>query len=313
MQRRFTLALLALGALVVPSERAAAQIMLSEPASVMQQIDGTRITLEYYRPRARGRSPLFGQDAVVWEKVWTPGANWSTKLSFEKPITLNGVDIPPGTWSVWMEMSEDEFVPETFILDPEPVIFHTQGPPEREGQIRMPVSLQEADGFTEVLTWNFTDVRNDGATLAMHWGDRKAEFDIGVEPSMSLTATAEQARPVVGMYDIAFGPGMAPPPGAPPMPEMPDMTLEISWESDTGWLKADMEGTPDDFMNMVDLRLMPFAEGIFMPTEFWEEGVYNAWEAFVEFEYDGDGAVTGFLIRDAITDEVIFEGRRSDG
>ena len=66
--------------------QAHAQIRASEPATLVQAIDGTEFRIDYYRPRTRGRAPLFGPDAVVWEHIWTPGANWATKLSFQKPI-----------------------------------------------------------------------------------------------------------------------------------------------------------------------------------------------------------------------------------
>jgi hypothetical protein len=298
------LALLAVG-MTEPIE---AQILLSEPAKMAQTIDGTEILIEYYRPRVRGRAPLFGQESVVWERIWTPGANWGTKFTASKPVTVNGVEIPAGTWTVWMQMSDEEFVPETLVFDPEETIFHTQGPEEREGQIRMPISLQDADRHTEILTWQFEEISSTGGTLTMRWGTHMAEMEIGVEPSMRVTATAEEALPVVGMYSLEPSPAMMPP--GTDLSEMPEMTMELTWSEDDGWLRADMEGSPDPFMNTVDLRLMPFAEGVFMPTECWPGDLLNAWEAFVEMDYDADGTVTGFLIRDGVTDEVVMEAKK---
>lgn len=290
------------------AEPVEAQILLSEPAKTGQTIDGTEILIEYYRPRVRGRAPLFGKEAVVWEHVWTPGANWGTKFTANNPVTVNGVDIPAGTWTIWMQMSDDEFMPETLVFDPEETIFHTQGPAEREGQIRMPIALQDADRHTEILTWQFEEISSTGGTLVMRWGTHMAEMEIGVEPSMSVTATAEEALPVVGMYSLEPSPAMMPP-GVDPS-QMPQMTMELTWSEDDGWLRADMEGFPDPFMNTVDLRLMPFAEGVFMPTECWPGDLLNAWEAFVEMDYDADGSVTGWLMRDGVTDEVLMEATR---
>ena len=59
-------------------------------------IDGTKITMEYSRPRARGRNPLFGTRAVRWDEVWTPGANWATTFETTKDMTLNGRRVPKG-------------------------------------------------------------------------------------------------------------------------------------------------------------------------------------------------------------------------
>ena len=307
------LALLAVGM----TEPVEAQILLSEPAKTGQTIDGTEILIEYYRPRVRGRAPLFGQESVVWERIWTPGANWGTKFTASKTVTVNGVEIPAGTWTVWMQMSDEEFMPETLVFDPEETIFHTQGPEERDGQIRMPIALQDADRHTEILTWQFEEISSTGGTLTMRWGTHMAEMDIGVEPSMRVTATAEEALPVLGMYTLMPGPAMMPPgvEGGPPEgmdpSQMPPITMELTWNEDDGWLRADMEGFPgNEFMNTVDLRLMPFAEGIFMPTECWPGDLLNAWEAFVEMEYDSDGTVTGWLMRDGVTDEVLMEAKK---
>ena len=77
---------------------------------LMQTIDGTQFRIDYYRPRARGRTPLFGgSEAVVWEPVWTPGANWATKMSFQKPIEFQGVPIEPGIYFVPAILHTDQF------------------------------------------------------------------------------------------------------------------------------------------------------------------------------------------------------------
>ncbi|MEP6509570.1 MAG: DUF2911 domain-containing protein, partial [Gemmatimonadales bacterium] len=55
-----------------------AQVRASEIGVMSQMIDGTKITVEYSRPRSRGRDSLFGTKAVHWDEVWTPGANWAT-------------------------------------------------------------------------------------------------------------------------------------------------------------------------------------------------------------------------------------------
>ena len=85
--RRLAFSMALLGA--SPSA-AAAQIRASEIGTMSQIIDGTKITMEYSRPRARGRDQLFGH-VVHWNEVWTPGANWATTFETNKNITLNGV------------------------------------------------------------------------------------------------------------------------------------------------------------------------------------------------------------------------------
>ena len=92
------------GALMVPAI-ASGQVRLSERGSIGQTIDGTTINLEYARPQARGRSPIFGQ-VVRWGETWTPGANYATTIAVSKDVKVNGQDLARGTYSVWMIAAE---------------------------------------------------------------------------------------------------------------------------------------------------------------------------------------------------------------
>jgi hypothetical protein len=286
---------------VVSASDASAQIRASEPATVQQTIDGTVFTIEYFRPRARGRSPLFGHDAVVWEHIWTPGANWATTFEFQKDITINGHEVPAGKYGIWIDMSEAEFMPTTLILEPDVLRFHTNPPEERDAQIRMPLTLSEGP-YREVLTWEFEDISSTGGVLSLNWGEMRIPLEIGVQPSMRMTVTEEEGRPVVGMYDLV------PPPGAPPMPEgMTGPTFEVTLDTD-GALWADFEGMPGDegdWFNQMEFRLLLFADGIFKPAEYYSGAVQEVWDAFLELDYEG-GQVTGFSIRDGKTDEIFM-------
>jgi hypothetical protein len=68
--------------------------MLSEHAVVAQTVAGTTITVEYYRPQARGRDSLLGK-VVKWGGRWTPGANWATTIEVDRDVRLNGEGLFP--------------------------------------------------------------------------------------------------------------------------------------------------------------------------------------------------------------------------
>ncbi len=289
-------------ALLLPTPEVAAQIRASEPAMVRQTIDGTVLTVEYYRPRARGRSPLFGHDAVVWEHIWTPGANWATTLEFQKDVTIEGVEVPAGKYGLWIALSESEFMPETLILEPDVLRFHTNPPPDNDAQIRLPLEVGQGP-FREVLTWEFDDVSSTGGVLSLNWGELRIPLEIGVQPSMRMTVTEEEGAPAVGLY------ALLPPPEAPPMPGgAPDPTLEVTLDDD-GALWADFEGMPGpegEWFNEMKFRLLPFAEGIFKPAEYYTGAVQEVWDAYLELDYDASGVTTGFSIRDGMTDDIMM-------
>src|SRR5258708_12524197 len=83
--------------LALTARLAAAQdIPLSQHATVSQRVGTTAITIDYNRPVARGRK-LFG-DLVPWGRVWHPGANDATTITFSKSVLVEGNPLPPASY-----------------------------------------------------------------------------------------------------------------------------------------------------------------------------------------------------------------------
>src|SRR5215211_700463 len=127
--------LLALGACAMLAADVGAQVRASERAVVSQTIDGTVFTIDYARPRVRGRSPIFG-GVVHWGEVWTPGANWATTLEVTRDAQLDGHPVPKGKYSMWMVVSPSTW---TMVLDTTWQRYHTEAPDSAAGQVRIPV------------------------------------------------------------------------------------------------------------------------------------------------------------------------------
>ena len=180
------------------SEPARSQIRASEIGTMSQIIDGTKITMQYSRPRARGRDPLFGSKIVHWDEVWTPGANWATTFDVDKNVKLDGHPVAKGKYSVWMVVRQSGDW--TLVLDPKVKLYHMNPPDSNVTQIRFPVHPREAP-FAEVLTWSMPEIRIDGGTLAMNWGKTVVAMNVAVEPSLQATLAENEAQPYLGRYD----------------------------------------------------------------------------------------------------------------
>jgi hypothetical protein len=185
--------------MVAHATPALAQVKGSELGSISQVIDGTTITMQYSRPRVRGRNPLFGTKAVHWGEVWTPGANYATTLEADKSITLDGRAVPKGKYSVWFVVRQSGDW--TMVLDPKWKQFHNMPPDSNPAQIRFAVRAREAP-FTEVLTWSWPALRVDGGTLVMNWDRTSVALKVGVSPSYSTTMPLADAQPYLGRYDF---------------------------------------------------------------------------------------------------------------
>jgi hypothetical protein len=62
-------------------------------------IGGTTFTVDYSRPLVRGRQ-LLG-DVVPYDRLWRTGANAATQFTTSSPITLAGIQVPAGTYTLW--------------------------------------------------------------------------------------------------------------------------------------------------------------------------------------------------------------------
>ena len=68
-------------------------------------IGSASISIDYGRPLARGRV-LLG-DVVPFGEVWRTGANAATQLTTSAPITLAGMRLPAGTYTLWTVPRKD--------------------------------------------------------------------------------------------------------------------------------------------------------------------------------------------------------------
>ncbi len=72
---------------------------LSPRDTVTATVGGANITLDYSRPARRGRA-IWGA-LVPWDQVWRTGANAATSLTTSADITIGGVAVPAGSYTLF--------------------------------------------------------------------------------------------------------------------------------------------------------------------------------------------------------------------
>jgi hypothetical protein len=72
---------------------------LSVRDTVRAGIGAAKFTVDYSRPLARGRTLLGG--IIPYDVVWRTGANAATQLTTSAPITLAGLQLPAGAYTLW--------------------------------------------------------------------------------------------------------------------------------------------------------------------------------------------------------------------
>ena len=274
---------------------AIAQVKASEIGSMSQMIDGTKITMQYSRPRVRGRDPLFGTKAVHWGEVWTPGANWATTLETDKAITLDGRAVAKGKYSVWFVVRQSGDW--TMVLDPKWKLFHMTPPDSNPAQVRLAVHTREAP-FAEVLTWSMPALRVDGGTLAMHWDRTAVSVNVGVAPSLTTTMPLADAQQYLGRYDFAEVDSTG--------KVTKTSTMVLDYEN--GTLKG-LGGPWNGYLK--HFAMVRVAPDWFVPAVYDEQGViYEVLRPDVTIEFTRvDGRPTTFEWRDE-DDKVFVRGKR---
>ena len=105
----------------------ASQASLAKRASPLDSVSfefgGARVKVCYGRPSARGRTMIGGM-AIPLGKLWRTGANEPTMIHTSGPITVAGVKLEPGTYSLYTIPEKDEW---TIIINRSTVQWGDEG------------------------------------------------------------------------------------------------------------------------------------------------------------------------------------------
>jgi hypothetical protein len=156
-------------------------------------VDGRWIEIKYGRPIKRSRD-LFGlpdwidalNDAAP---VWRAGANYSTQLSNEMPLEIGGTRIAPGTYTVFIDLAQDNW---TLIISnwkaqtqgytvgcPDALFGAFEYTPDKD-VVRTRMKLETLPFSFDQLHWQFLDVSASGGRLAIFWDTEMASVPFTV-------------------------------------------------------------------------------------------------------------------------------------
>lgn len=184
------------------------------PRGRVEQIVGlTNISIDYSRPSVKGRK-IFGE-LVPYGQVWRTGANKCTTIETDGPVEIEGSMLPAGIYSVFTIPSEDTWV----------VIFNSDtslwGEEDRKDsldvlRVKIPVRSAYAEkmaseavatdmtsasasrrqggaAFTETLTFDLAEVKDDKARLELRWENTVIGISIHADATDKALTNIKQA------------------------------------------------------------------------------------------------------------------------
>src|SRR5438067_1677490 len=164
--------------------------------TVIQQIGPVKVSVDYSSPHVH--SPT-GEDrkGKIWgtlvpygltnlgfgtckECPWRGGANENTVFTTSHDVVVQGQKLPAGTYALFFITDPNEW---TAIFSKNHTSWGSFFYDPAEDALRVKVKPEKSE-YREVLTYDFTERKNDAATLALKWEELAAPLQITV-PSVA--------------------------------------------------------------------------------------------------------------------------------
>lgn len=143
--------------------------------SVSMTVGTGMVKVCYSRPSLRGRT-MIGGEAVPYGKLWRTGANEPTTLHTSVPLSIAGIEVGPGSYSLYTIPREDEDW--TLIVNASTSQWGHEGqyPGVKDQDVgRTEVAAEPTDGTVEQFTIRPAE---DGSGLVLEWQNSRVHVPI---------------------------------------------------------------------------------------------------------------------------------------
>ncbi len=170
--RKILVAAMALGAMQISAQELP---MPSPTATLEQRVGLTDFVINYSRPGVKDRV-IFGE-LVPYGELWRTGANASTTIEFNTPVTFAGTEVPAGKYALLTIPGEEAW---TLILNQSMDISGTSGYSEDQDVLRIEVEAMEIPSV-ESFTIDINNLRNESADLVLLWDETMVRVPMKME------------------------------------------------------------------------------------------------------------------------------------
>jgi tetratricopeptide (TPR) repeat protein len=161
----------------------------SKKAVVSEQIGLTQVTVTYHRPAVQGR------EGKIWGELipkgftnlgfgannpspWRAGANENTTIEFESDVKIEGQALAKGKYALFVAYDPAEC---TIIFSKKSDAWGSFFYDEKDDVLRVKVKPQALEKSVEWLKYDFTDQKENSATINLSWEKLSIPFKIEVD------------------------------------------------------------------------------------------------------------------------------------
>lgn len=143
---------------------------------------GKWIEVSYGSPIKRGRTlfgsgPDYGKALLLGTPIWRAGADVTTRLNTEVPLTFGATTVPAGEYSLFVDLKENNW---TFVVsrwaaqqkyDPnnKQELWGSYNYTPDKDVVRAKMKVEPLPHAHEQLLWEFVDMTPRGGSLAVAW------------------------------------------------------------------------------------------------------------------------------------------------
>ncbi len=149
--------------------RAGAIGTLSLRDTVVANVGGAQLLVDYGRPSKRGRV-IFG-NVVPFHRIWRTGANLATHLITDRRLDFDGVSLPAGAYTLHTVPRADGW---TLLVSSQTAQWGSVTPDSATFVARIRMRASRSPGVVETFTIT-VDRNGPGGVLRMAWDDTVAE------------------------------------------------------------------------------------------------------------------------------------------
>lgn len=157
----------------------------SPGASISQVVGVSKITIDYSRPSLKGRE-IFGK-LIPFDKVYRTGANAATKIETTGDITVQGQVLKAGKYAIMSIPNQTNWT----IIFSKKLDVTEQNYSASDDVLRVTARPQDVSSV-ETLTFDFSDLKDDAATLSFSWEKTKVSLAIGVDNAAAIENAVNQ-------------------------------------------------------------------------------------------------------------------------
>jgi hypothetical protein len=211
----------ALFVFVLAASSASAQLRLPQPsqkATVMQTVGVTDLTVNYFRPTVKGRKiwgdwPVKvageatldnqntrpeGAPIVPYGHIWRTGANSATQFIVTDPVTINGMPLAAGSYSLQTIPGKVEW---TVIFNKDDGQWGSFSYDAAKDALRVKTKPQWATENQEALLFSIDLASANSAIVTVAWEKARIPFTVAVDVPATTLAKAKIAVPAAKADD----------------------------------------------------------------------------------------------------------------